>query len=188
MHSGFGAQPAVGVVAGHTDGRTLDSGYFAIALIDDLGLDAMPVRPFQIHTQQHGSPVLGFGAARPGLNVEKRIVRIHLAREHALEFQLFYFQTQAIDVSLDLFGCAGIRLFGGQFQELRRVAQGALESIQAADDLFELGTFLPQLLGAIRVVPNAGLLELALYFLQTLVFVVVIKDTSSKSRCAPRDL
>jgi hypothetical protein len=32
------------------------------------------------------------------------------------------------------------------------------------------------------------LLELALYFLQTLVFVVVIKDTSSKSRCAPRDL
>jgi len=54
--------------------------------------------------------------------------------------------------------------------------------------LFELGPLLPQFLSAIRVVPNAGLLELTLYFLQPLVFVVVIKDTSSKSRCAPRDL
>jgi hypothetical protein len=54
--------------------------------------------------------------------------------------------------------------------------------------VLELGTLLSELLRAIRVVPNAGLLELALYLLQTLVLVVVIKDTSSKSRCAPRDL
>jgi len=54
--------------------------------------------------------------------------------------------------------------------------------------LFEFGTLLPELLRALRIVPNAGLLEFALYFLETLVFVVVIKDTSSKSRCAPRDL
>jgi hypothetical protein len=54
--------------------------------------------------------------------------------------------------------------------------------------LLELGTFLTQFLSAILVVPDAGLLEFALYFLQTLVFVVVIKDTSSKSRYAPRDL
>jgi hypothetical protein len=54
--------------------------------------------------------------------------------------------------------------------------------------LIELGTFLPQLLSSVGVVPNAGLLELSLYFLETFEFVVVIKDTSSKSRCAPRDL
>ncbi len=65
---------------------------------------------------------------------------------------------------------------------------GALEAIQAAYDLLQLGAFLPELLRAIRVVPNAGLLELAFYFLQPLVLVVVIKDTSSKSRCALRDL
>jgi hypothetical protein len=54
--------------------------------------------------------------------------------------------------------------------------------------LIELGPFLPQLLSAIRVIPDAGLLELPLYFLKTFEFVVVIKDTSSKSRCALRDL
>jgi hypothetical protein len=54
--------------------------------------------------------------------------------------------------------------------------------------LFELGAFLAELLSSIRIVPDAGLLELAGYFLEALVLVVVIKDTSSKSRCAPRDL
>jgi hypothetical protein len=101
---------------------------------------------------------------------------------------LFDLQAQAIDVGLDFLGCPSIRLIGGQIQEFRCIAQGALEAIQAAYDLLELGAFLPQLLSAIRVVPNAGLFELALYFLQPLVFVVVIKDTSSKSRCALRDL
>jgi hypothetical protein len=67
-------------------------------------------------------------------------------------------------------------------------AVAALETIQTADHRFELGALLAEFLGAIRYVPDAGLLEFPLYFLQPLVFVVVIKDTSSKSRCAPRDL
>jgi hypothetical protein len=54
--------------------------------------------------------------------------------------------------------------------------------------MFQLGAFLAELLSPIRVIPDAWLLELAGYFLQALVLVVVIKDTSSRSRCAPRDL
>jgi len=54
--------------------------------------------------------------------------------------------------------------------------------------LFELGALLAEILGAIGIVPNAGLFELAGYFLKALVFIVVIKDTSSRNRCAPRDL
>ena len=81
-----------------------------------------------------------------------------------------------------------IRLGRGQIQQLSGIGQGALEPIKTADDLLELGAFLPQFLRAIRVAPDAGLLQLALYFLQPLVLVVVIKDTSSKSRRALRDL
>jgi hypothetical protein len=115
-------------------------------------------------------------------------VRVHLARKHALEFEPFDFQTQAIDVRLDFLGRPGIRLAGGELQKFRRIVQVALEPVEAAYDLLQLGAFLPELLSALRVVPDAGLLELALYFLQPLVLVVVIKDTSSKSRCALRDL
>jgi hypothetical protein len=115
-------------------------------------------------------------------------VRIHLAGEHALEFELFHLEGQEVDVGLDFPGGRGIRLLGGQLQQFRRVAQRAGEAVEAADDLLELGAFLPQFLRAVRIAPDAGLFELALYFLQAFVFVVVIKDTPSKSRCAPRDL
>jgi len=54
--------------------------------------------------------------------------------------------------------------------------------------LFEFSALPAEFLGALRVVPDSGLFEFAVYFLQALVLIVVIKDTSSKSRCAPRDL
>jgi hypothetical protein len=54
--------------------------------------------------------------------------------------------------------------------------------------LLEAGALLAEILRALRILPDAGLLQLANYFLQALVLVVVIKDTSSKSRYAPRDL
>jgi hypothetical protein len=60
--------------------------------------------------------------------------------------------------------------------------------VQAAHDLFELRALLTEILGPLRFIPDTGLLELAFYFLEPLVLVVVIKDTSSKSRCALRDL
>jgi hypothetical protein len=115
-------------------------------------------------------------------------VRVHLAREHALEFELLDLEGQTFDIGLDFLARPGIRLRGGQLQEFRGIGQGALQAIQAADDLLELGAFPAQLLRAIRVAPNARLFQFALYFLKPLVFIVVIKDTSSKSRCAPRDL
>jgi hypothetical protein len=54
--------------------------------------------------------------------------------------------------------------------------------------LLEFGAFLAEFLGALRFIPNPGLLEFASYFLKPLVLVVVIKDTSSRTRCVPRDL
>jgi hypothetical protein len=60
--------------------------------------------------------------------------------------------------------------------------------IQAADDLLESGALLPQLLSAIGFVPDPRLLEFARYLLKSFVLVVVIKDTSSRNRCVPRDL
>jgi hypothetical protein len=60
--------------------------------------------------------------------------------------------------------------------------------IQAVDHLFEPRAFLAEILRAFRVIPDAGLLEFANYFLQSLALIVVIKDTSSRKRCAPRDL
>jgi hypothetical protein len=115
-------------------------------------------------------------------------MRVHLAGKHSLKLEPLDLATQAIDVGLHFQRGAGIGLGGGQLEDLRRIAQAGFEPIQAADDLFEFGTFLTEFLRALRYVPNARLLQLAFYFLQTFLFIVVIKDTSLKSRCALRGL
>jgi hypothetical protein len=60
--------------------------------------------------------------------------------------------------------------------------------IQTDHDLFKFCAFLAQFLRALRVVPDARLLQFPVYFLEALVLIVVIKDTSSRNRCVPRDL
>jgi hypothetical protein len=115
-------------------------------------------------------------------------VGVHFPGKHPLELEQFDLVGQTVHVGLYFPDGAQIRFFCGEIQKVRRIAQRTLEPVQAPDDLLQLGAFLTEFLGALRIVPNAGLLELALYFLKPLVLVVVIKDTSSKSRCAPRDL
>jgi hypothetical protein len=114
-------------------------------------------------------------------------VRIHLAGKHTLKLEPLDHRRQTRDVSLDLIGRLGVGLFGDQFEQFRGVAQAAREVVQVVDHPFELRSFFSEFLRAIRVVPDAGLLELASYFLKALVLVVVIKDTPSRSRCVPRD-
>ncbi len=90
--------------------------------------------------------------------------------------------------SVSICAAASVAFLGGQLQKLAGIAQAARQPVQAGDDLFEFGALPAEILRALGVVPDTGLLEFAGYFLQALVLVVVIKDTSSKSRCAPRDL
>jgi hypothetical protein len=115
-------------------------------------------------------------------------VRIHFAGKHALKFEFLDLDTQAIDVGLDFLSRSRIGFFRGQIEKFSRIAQAPRQAVQAADDLLEFGALPAKFLSTIGVIPNSGLLKLAFYFLKALVPIVVIKDTSSKSRCAPRDL
>ena len=52
--------------------------------VDDLPLEASPLRPAEIHAQQHLRPVLRLGAAGAGVNGHDRILGVVLAAEHLL--------------------------------------------------------------------------------------------------------
>jgi hypothetical protein len=58
--------------------------------------------------------------------------------------------------------------------------------LQAADDGVERLLLAPQFLGALLVVPDRGILELAGYFLEALVLGIEVKDTSAAPRTALR--
>ena len=105
-----------------------------------------------------------------------------------MEFQAFHFRGERGGVPFDFVGCPGIGLVGRELQQLPRVAQPPADPVQTLNYALQFRSLPSQFLGAVSVVPDTGLFEFPGYFLEALVLVIVIKDTSSRNRCVPRDL
>ena len=88
VHAGLAAQVAVGVLAGHLDGRRLDPRLFARQQVDDLGLEPRALAPAQVHAHEHLRPVLGLGAAGAGMDGQDRRLGVVRAGQHDLELEL----------------------------------------------------------------------------------------------------
>ena len=105
-----------------------------------------------------------------------------------MELEAFHFRGESGGVPFDFVGSPGIGLVGSEFQQLSRVPQPPAYPVQTLNDALQLRSLPSQFLGALGIVPDAGLFEFPGYFLEALVLVIVIKDTSSRNRCVPRDL
>ena len=162
MHAGLGAQPAVGVLA-------LTSTVALFMPATSPGFESMTSQreaargaPAQVHAQQHLRPVLRLGAAGAGLDVEEGVVRVHLAVEHALELEVAHVGFEPLRVALDVARRAP-----------RRPRASASSSSSAASAMplvvrsisstsaRQARAFAPELLGALRVRPDGGILQLA---------------------------
>jgi hypothetical protein len=111
-------------------------------------------------------------------------VRVHLARKHALEFELLDVALERREVALDGLRRRLVVLFDGQGQQLAGILQAIGDAIERADDLFQAGALAPQLLGLVRRVPDRGVFQLPAYLGQALALEVVFKETSSALHCA----
>jgi len=60
------------------------------------------------------------------------------------------------------------------------------DAVERVDDRFEGLLFLAELLGALRVVPQLGVLELAVQRFEARLLAPVVKDTSAARPCAKR--
>jgi len=66
-----------------------------------------------------------------------------------------------------------------EVEQLARVGDAAGDALERADDAFEGLLLAPQLLRALRVVPQPGILELAVQRLEALLLGLEVKDTSA---------
>jgi len=64
-----------------------------------------------------------------------------------------------------------------QLDQLAGVGDGALDLLEVLDYPNQAGAVLAQLLRPLRVVPDIGLLELAVYLLELFLLAVEVKDT-----------
>jgi len=81
VDAALGAQPAVGEPPGDRGRGALEARLLALGLVDDLGREAVPLRPAQVHPQQHLGPVRRLGSARAGADREERRPLVVLATE-----------------------------------------------------------------------------------------------------------
>ena len=183
MYADLGAQPAEGVFAAHMHGGALDAGNLTLGQFDDLGVEAALVGPAQVHAQQNVGPVLSLGAAGAGLDVQVAVVLIHLAAEHAAELQLLEDSAQTLDFGDDVAHRTFIVLFCSHFQQVAGVGQAAGKVVDGFDDQRQHRALATQALRVFGLVPDAGVFQLAVYFDQTIMLVIVVKDTPEWSGC-----
>jgi len=142
--------------------------------------------PPQVHAQQHLCPVLGFGAAGAGLDIEKSAVRVHLAAEHAPQLEMAHLGLEALRVAFDVAGRRLIALAGGELEQLAGIADALGSAIDLGDLGTQAGAFAPELLGARGIRPHRRILELAGHFLEPFLLAVVLKETPGARSCDRR--
>jgi len=108
-------------------------------------------------------------------------VRVHLAAEHALEFELPNFGFDRGKVTLDL-ACRALIVLGfGEFEQLRRVAHGAGGRVDLGEFGLEFGTLATELLSLLGLLPDGRIFEFAADFLEPLALQIVFKETPLRS-------
>ena len=161
-NAGLGTQPAVGEVAAELDRRALDAGHLARRDLDQIGAETPLLAPAQVHAQQHLGPVLGFGAAGSGLDVEEGVGFVLLALEHAPELQLAEVAVDAGEFVVDVVQGFGIALGDGEIGQIGEIAQGATDVVEPVDDRLQRRLLPPQGLGPAGFVPEIGVRQLPL--------------------------
>ena len=72
VHAPLGGQQPVGVAAPDDEGGRQHPGLLALGDLVDLDVEAPPLGPALVHAQHHLGPVLGVGAAGPGVDLGTR--------------------------------------------------------------------------------------------------------------------
>ena len=103
MNSLFALEKTVGIISLKPYGHGLDARFFTGQKVHDFSLDVMRFGPAQIHPFQHFRPVLGFRAAGPRVNVQKRVHMIGLTAEKNGHFRLRQQLFQSVGLLVQCF-------------------------------------------------------------------------------------
>ena len=150
----LGLHVPVGVLPLEPERRALDPGVVGVGDLEDVGLPPLPLAVADVHPHQHLGPVLGLGAAGPGVDLEER-------RELVLRLGQLEPQLPLARPRLDRrHGRVGVPLHRLAFPEelgedLELLPLLPERLVVAQDDVGPL-ELLQRLLGRRRVVPEVG--------------------------------
>nr|BFD39890.1 hypothetical protein FFPRI1PSEUD_13890 [Pseudomonas sp. FFPRI_1] len=97
--------------------------------------------------------------------------------EHTAEFQLGEVFLETGQLGDDIAHCAFVFFFDGHVQQVAAIGQTTVQLVQGLDDLGQRSALAAQLLGVFRLVPDTRIFKLAIDLGQTLMLLIVVKDT-----------
>jgi hypothetical protein len=153
---------AVGVVAGELDARRLDAGDLAFGFFEHLDRVALAFAVAQVHAQQHRRPVLRFGAAGAGLDVDEAVQRVGRVVEHAPEFKSGNLFLDTVDVGNHRQQRLVVVFLARHLEQFAGIAQAIANPVQRQHDIFQRPLLAAKFLRAFGVVPDLRVLEFAL--------------------------
>ena len=182
MHAGLGLEPAIGVVAADLDGGGFDAGFLALRLFQIFDLEAVLFGPARVHAQQHRGPVLAFGAAGAGMDLEIGIEAVGLAAEQRFELAARDFLLQGFQRGFGFRDHALVVLGLAEFDHADIVLELALDLADAGKRILQRGPLLHQLLGLLRIVPEIGVFGELVQLREARRGCIDVKDASSAAR------
>ncbi|AGE24668.1 hypothetical protein H045_02960 [Pseudomonas poae RE*1-1-14] len=97
--------------------------------------------------------------------------------EHAAKFKLGEVFLETGQLGDDIAHCAFVVFLDGHVQQVTAIAQAGVQFVEGVDDLRQRRALAAQLLGVFRFVPDTRIFKLAIDLGQTLMLLIVVKDT-----------
>src|SRR5262245_12962360 len=151
-------------------------------LADDLDFVAAGFRPADIHAFEHLRPILAFGAARAGMNLDIGVIAVSLTREQRLHFAGVGLPPQTLKRLLGFRDDVLVALLLAELDERDLIVELADNAIKRAKRAFDPLALTHQALGAAAVVPEIRGLGLAVELSQPQPRAIGVKDASGARR------
>jgi hypothetical protein len=154
VDAGLGLEQAVGIGALDHQGRALDARLLGRLLVQQIHLPALAQGVARDHADQHLGPVGRVHSAGTRVDLDHRVARVVLAREHAVELELVERLSDLVAELTRLARGGRVPRLLGQVEQHDRVGQLAVEAVERLDhrlgqlgllqDRLRLGRALPE--------------------------------------------
>jgi hypothetical protein len=185
VNTGFSCEKTICIFAGKLNRGGFDARFFAGSLVENLGGHALAFRPSQVHAKKNGRPILGFRAARAGLDGHDGVEVIGLSGKERLGFQFRDVAIRRAELAVQLFQqivfLLDVGLFLGEMDVRLDVAGDGRELLVRGNLFFGPLALAENALCRFLIAPKIGIGDARFESLQALAVLRCVKDSSVRA-------
>ncbi len=180
VDTALGLEVAIGILTLDQQRRRFDAGLLARVVIDQLDLHPVAFAPAGVHPLQHFGPVLAFGAAGPGVDLDVAVVGVGLPRQQRRDLVAFGPRGKIAKALDALENQPFVAFRFGHRNELGGIGQFALDRLGRVDRLVEPAPLAHHLLRRFGIIPQRPFLDLGVQFLEPPMRAVPIEEPAEQ--------